>query len=418
MHEPFHVTRPVGTGHSRANDVIRIRKALTETGHGFSPPEPSGVYDPSVQESIQRFQRDFGLHPDAVIKPGGPTERAIRLVLDAKRTDERRGEFETTTEDRGEFRNAGAPERPAARAREDNSLGSGPFSADEAVLNPNTKPVPKTDRLGSRGEDRRLQSAGRANLPASKPSEKAAPALPQRADNLPAFLGAKQIRSVPGPDQPEKHKQVLDRVEQTFREYVKAGRRKGLNQAAGNLERFLNGSGKPRTFTRVQARAFRPIRDAELFNMDRYEDESFLAKTGNTSHNDSLKRLKDGQSVLTTDHWEREYGPFRSIGRAATGDLDFFVAFGRTELKSKSAVTATRKGDTIHFDGTVTHAWDDRYNFEPMQPGGGGALALQEFRGAKPFKFGAKWTQRVKGTVRVHNGKLSDPKFKWQDVND
>lgn len=39
----FRVTRPVGTGHSRANDVIRIRRALTETGHGFSPRQPSGV---------------------------------------------------------------------------------------------------------------------------------------------------------------------------------------------------------------------------------------------------------------------------------------------------------------------------------------------------------------------------------------
>lgn len=87
MTTDFNINRPVGTGHSRANDVIRIRKALNETGHGASPPEPSGVYDPSVQASIESLQRDFGLKPDAVVNPGGPTEKIIGLALAARRSD-------------------------------------------------------------------------------------------------------------------------------------------------------------------------------------------------------------------------------------------------------------------------------------------------------------------------------------------
>ena len=66
---------------------------------------------------------------------------------------------------------------------------------------------------------------------------------------------------------------------------------------------------------------------------------------------------------------------------------------------------------------SATHKWDDNYDFEAMQPGGAGALALQESRGARPFKFGATWTQRVEGTVRIRNGELSEPRFQWQDVN-
>ena len=83
-----------------------------------------------------------------------------------------------------------------------------------------------------------------------------------------------------------------------------------------------------------------------------------------------------------------------------------------------SAVTATRKGDTIHFDGTVTHTWKDTYDFTPGKSGGDGALALQKHRGAKPFDFDASWTQWVTGTVRIRNGELGEPSFQWRDVND
>lgn len=83
----FWVGRPVGTGHSRASDVIRLRKALRETGHGSSPPDPSGVYDPSISASIERFQRDFGLESDGIVLPGGPTEQVLDMALAARRED-------------------------------------------------------------------------------------------------------------------------------------------------------------------------------------------------------------------------------------------------------------------------------------------------------------------------------------------
>ncbi len=64
----------VGSGHSRANDVVRIRKALHETGYGRSPQTPSPVYDSSIRSNIVGFQEDFGLKPDGFLAPGGPTE--------------------------------------------------------------------------------------------------------------------------------------------------------------------------------------------------------------------------------------------------------------------------------------------------------------------------------------------------------
>lgn len=81
----FQVGRPVGTGHSRPNDVIRLRRALNETGHGSSPPDPSEVYDPSLSRTIKRFQSDYGLQQDGIVLPGGPTERMLNIALAAQR---------------------------------------------------------------------------------------------------------------------------------------------------------------------------------------------------------------------------------------------------------------------------------------------------------------------------------------------
>ena len=83
--ENFQISRPVGTGHSRPNDVIRLRKALHETGHGSSPPDPSGVYDTSLNNTIKRFQRDYGLEEDGIVTPDSPTARMIDIVLLAQR---------------------------------------------------------------------------------------------------------------------------------------------------------------------------------------------------------------------------------------------------------------------------------------------------------------------------------------------
>ena len=79
------LTGNVGSGQSRANDVVRIRKALHETGYGRSPQNPSQVYDSSIRSNIMGFQKDFGLKPDGFLAPGGPTELAMSTAIAAKR---------------------------------------------------------------------------------------------------------------------------------------------------------------------------------------------------------------------------------------------------------------------------------------------------------------------------------------------
>ncbi|NQU72454.1 MAG: peptidoglycan-binding protein, partial [Rhodospirillales bacterium] len=62
----FFITGDVGSGQgqSRPHDVVRIRRALNETGHGRSPDTPSERYDKSIHDNIIGFQDDFGLEQD------------------------------------------------------------------------------------------------------------------------------------------------------------------------------------------------------------------------------------------------------------------------------------------------------------------------------------------------------------------
>lgn len=107
----FFITADVGSGHgqSRPHDVVRIRRALDETGHGRSPATPSPRYDRSIHDNIIGFQDDFGLEKDGWLEPGGPTETALNLALDAKRAGGKeameavRGPFATMNRDGFQF---------------------------------------------------------------------------------------------------------------------------------------------------------------------------------------------------------------------------------------------------------------------------------------------------------------------------
>ena len=83
----FFITADVGSSHgqSRPHDVVRIRRALNETGHGRSPDNPSTRYDKSIHDNIIEFQDDFGLEQDGWLRSGDPTETALQLALDARR---------------------------------------------------------------------------------------------------------------------------------------------------------------------------------------------------------------------------------------------------------------------------------------------------------------------------------------------
>jgi hypothetical protein len=85
-------------------------------------------------------------------------------------------------------------------------------------------------------------------------------------------------------------------------------------------------------------------------------------------------------------------------------------------LQSKGEFTARRQGSAIFIEGVVTHTFADTYDFEPGQPDAEGALTLQRYRGAKPFRTETKWYQRVRATVQYRSGVLLNPQVEWGAV--
>ena len=88
-------------------------------------------------------------------------------------------------------------------------------------------------------------------------------------------------------------------------------------------------------------------------------------------------------------------------------ETDFALAYGRTPLNSTGEFSAHFEGELIVIDGVISHSWIDDYDFHRWQPGAEGALTLQQYRGARPFKTRAKWEQPVRVYIRRKNGKLS-----------
>ena len=146
---------------------------------------------------------------------------------------------------------------------------------------------------------------------------------------------------------------------------------------------------------------------------------TFLGRTEKRQDiNRALRSLADGKSFRIGDYFDGVIGKTESIRNILTGDLDFYLAFGRTGLRGDSDVTATRRGDQIHFEGEVTIVWNDEYNFEPMQPYGDGAVALNDAGRAKFFNIRSRWRLQVTGTVDIVGGDLQNPRFQWRDFGE
>ena len=73
---PDHVVEPA--------DILDTKKALMTLGY-YEPldgAEPGAWVDSDLFTGIKQFQRDNGLKADALIRPGGPTEKALNEALD------------------------------------------------------------------------------------------------------------------------------------------------------------------------------------------------------------------------------------------------------------------------------------------------------------------------------------------------
>jgi len=87
MPETFQLKKPIGPNHVvDPDDVVRIKTALVDLGFLEVPEEGVTPWPgrPTIH-AVADFQREKGLPVDGVVKPGGPTQRAINQSLAARR---------------------------------------------------------------------------------------------------------------------------------------------------------------------------------------------------------------------------------------------------------------------------------------------------------------------------------------------
>lgn len=204
---------------------------------------------------------------------------------------------------------------------------------------------------------------------------------------------------------------------------MQAGRGEGLNDAADNLEHFIERSGKDKILSREEARSKLFIRNGEQTNRKRFT-QSFTNKRKIGS---KFLKLQNGEAIDVKDNWDYRVGNFPiktmiinadpSRSHLLRGDLNEAAATGTSFVKSDGNFKARRQRNTIFIDGIVTHKWEDAYDFDPMQSGGAGAFALEKARRAKSFDLKSNWQQRVTGTLQIKDGKLVNPRLTWEDIN-
>jgi len=210
----------------------------------------------------------------------------------------------------------------------------------------------------------------------------------------------------------------LDQTQRRYENYARGGRAIGLDQAAKNLDRYLDGKGETLEFTREEAREFRPIRAAEEVNRRRFEERTFVGESGDKKVNEKLRNLPEGEPQRIEDHWKYDVGSQEKREAIRSfRDVDAILAFGKTKMTSEAVLDATRNGDIIHIEGTVSHSWTDTYDFEKGKSGSEGALLLEREGRAARFPIEAQWSRRVRGEVRIVGDRLMPvTEFQWTDV--
>ena len=374
-----------GVGRDQVNgqiDMAKVESLLEQAGvidlTGYKG--PTGLFSYDKEDAIKDFQPGNGLRVDGAIKPNGETMRALKAQLGPK---------------------LNAPVKIAPlEMPEPGRVQLAANTSDGAVIN--------DAYAGLLGKTVTKFDTEMPEVPGGQRTE------PQKF----ALLETPDISTTPGKtSSAQGFKPYLDAAEVRFDRYEEIFAKNKLIDAARFLKHFRSGSGAEIKFTREQARNFEPIRSAERNNRFLLQSRTFRAQSGEKKVNKALKSLVDGGKPVTIVDWyDYDQGPGRSLITTLSSGSDFYFSKGRTKIRSTVKLEAWRVGDVIYYKGFLTNDWNDIYDFDLLQPGGLGARALQKYRGAKPFKFGATWQQKFSGTVHLSYGAFLIPKIEWRDV--
>jgi hypothetical protein len=462
---------------NRCHDVLKVETLLANTGDHDLEDGPTGYAGAQLDQAIRAYQQRRGLAVDGVLEPGGETIAALARELGprlagfrAPRPDEADDHLNRSGRGEEPLFDTKAPAPVLHPIRDLPVVSVGAYqsnrrtadalfrSADnraladllaDAIRHDGVDGVAEVrdllDQVRDRSPDRadamarsifdrlpekdRIRFTGGAQperepigmLVAQQTSDEVRPSVshatapnvkPSEVEGLaPLPESARPLGETPG--------YRLDQTRRRYENYVGVGRAIGLDQAAKNLDRYLDGKGEKLEFSREEAREFRFIRAGEAVSRERFEDGTFLGKTKKAELNNRLRNLPEGRPVDLMDEFNYTFGTMGTAYRIRSpGDSDAILAFGETNLHSQVEFRATRSGDVVHIEGRVTHTWKDDYDFEKGKSGAEGALLLEREGRAARFPIEAKWSQRVRGDVRIVGNELVPVgNFQWSDVD-
>ena len=470
MARPFKLRRRVKISKLDVpEDIVAVERALEKVGYYEPPVFGTGRSAPwELDNAIRQLQTDRGLKSDGVIEPDGPTAEHINALLTGRRRRPDNPSADTQIAEARRKRaaarargaappDAGRPPRPVPSFLERHTptlldgatreLSGGAEAAEPRLLLPDD---PGTRALLA--ELRREKAAERAGFGDTPPPEAQHPPRPTPSflkSNTPTLLG-NAMRELAGGSAPTlrdraslapaaRPKQgdpntLADSAEDFLNLAADVSEGVGLVEAPKNLRRFLAQDEMPEgddivPMPRDEALRLETIREAVAVNEDRVRRSFTDVKLGKGIYATALLKLKDGETRnLGVDEWDRDVG-FGETVLNALADLaglslagtDFMFAFGRVKLNTRQNFTATRRGDTIFLKGTVTHLWDERYDFDSStdSPDSGllsaAAIVAEKGGRAREFTIISTWDQDVEGTVTIKNGTLSNLQLRWSD---
>lgn len=209
-------------------------------------------------------------------------------------------------------------------------------------------------------------------------------------------------------------------------EYDATGRmiRSWQNETAGSKDLFTHydqGSGRALKYTPTEMDQSPMYKRAMQDNKKRFEESMIKRDPAEHPFRSQILSLKDGETKVLNnpetqgfgDYWDRDINRYEGL---LHGDARQSLGVGAVKIRSNGNFNARRKGDIVEVEGKVDHTLKDLYDFNKEDTQLNPFRAMIK-RGAKPFEIYGSRQERMKGQLKVENGRIIEHNFTWESVD-
>ena len=189
----------------------------------------------------------------------------------------------------------------------------------------------------------------------------------------------------------------------------------GYRLAAENLRRYRSGNGEERVFSDDEIGQYSSYLAAEDNNRTLFARRSLVGRASeNAPITTALRALADGETIDAGDYF---ITPARNL------EVEAFLAFGRSGVRSDMLLSATRAGNDIVMEGTVSHGFGsgagrgESFDFNRNALGSEHAQVLEALGEARPFTMQYDRSQDFTARVRREpDGALTLRDIRWGPI--